>query len=98
MDWKLLDTQLITLSPSEQESVGWKLLDTQLVTLAPSSPPQVFTCPYCGRELATQAALNQHLQDAHGEAPPDWETWLEKYGLYLAIGVIALILLTEKGE
>jgi hypothetical protein len=35
-NWALLDTKIITLSPSEEEIEGWKLLDTKIITLSPS--------------------------------------------------------------
>jgi hypothetical protein len=36
-DWALVDTQEITLVPSEEEVAEWKLLDTLTITLAPST-------------------------------------------------------------
>ena len=41
-----------------------------VAALALAAPPEVYTCPYCGDEFATEAELLAHIELEHPEMPP----------------------------
>ena len=72
----------------------------------PPPPPTVYTCPKCGAEFSTEAALQAHMEDAHPPPKPpteerefvetyrDVDVWLllpdELYWAQVAVGYVAL--------
>ena len=64
-DWAELDTQYVTLEPSEEEIAGWKLLKTVNVTLTPSEEE------VAGWKLLDTKTIT--LTPSEVEIPGEWE-------------------------
>jgi len=75
-------------------------LQEELARLKGEAPP-VYTCPYCGATLGSQAELNDHVASVHPTEPPiaiapekpfykRWTFWLSVGGITTLITGIAI--------
>ncbi len=93
--WKLLDTKIITLTPSTEEVGRWKLLDTKIITLTPSTE-EVGRWKLLDTKIITLTPTGVPPPPPPPPPPPDgkeipWE-WIAAGGL----GIGAAVLLIPK--